>query len=258
MKLNDIYKAADKLAPFSLSAEYVAKLGYYDNSGIILDCGRDITGILFSLDLSKRSAMAAKQAGANCIFTHHPAIWEGVKRISLEENAALALCVREGISVISAHLNLDAAEGGIDECLMNGLGGETPLAIHEKLTDGGYGRVYDVHETPLERFAAQVAEEFCTSRLTVYGERAVSRVASFCGGGFTSAAIEFAREQNADTIVSSDGKHHLILEAVESGLNLVLLTHYAAENYGFIKFARRMKSELGRIPVYTFTDKRFL
>ena len=59
MKLKQIYEAADKLAPFALSEEYVTRLGYHDNSGVILDCGDEIEGILFSLDLSRGAVEAA-------------------------------------------------------------------------------------------------------------------------------------------------------------------------------------------------------
>ena len=260
MKCKQIYEIANSLAPFSLSEEYIKKLGYHDNSGIILDCGEEIRGIVFSLDLSKAAVSAAKNAGANCIFTHHPAIWKGVMKLEEGGNADNILtCIREKISVLSAHLNLDAAPGGIDESLMKGLGGEKPLAVYEELTGGGYGRVYTVERSTLEEFVERAKDTFSTDRVISYGSKKVRKVASFCGGGFEEGSLAFAIEKGVDTIVSSDAKHHLIAEAVERGLNVVLLTHYAAENYGFLRFAARMKSELrGSVPVYSFTDARLI
>ncbi len=260
MRCKHILEIANKIAPFSLSEEYISRLGYHDNSGIILDCGEEISGVVFSLDLSKAAIAAAKKAGANLIFTHHPAIWDGVMK--LEEGGSadtVVACIREHISVISAHLNLDAAPGGIDECLMKGLGGETALKTFEELTGGAYGRVYEVVRCSLEEFIALAKETFSTERILGYGNKKVRKVASFCGGGFTPGALDFAVRNGADTIVSSDAKHHLIAEAVERGLNVVLLTHYAAENYGFLRFAGRMKAELkGSVPVYSFTDARLI
>ena len=58
--------------------------------------------------------------------------------------------------------------------------------------------------------------------------------------------------------MSSDPKHHLVTAAAEKGLNLVILTHYAAENYGFRRFADSMKSKLRGTPCAVFTDARFL
>ncbi len=257
MKLNEIYEIADGLAPFALSKEYIERLGYHDNSGKMLDCGREIEGALFSLDLSCSAVEEAKARGCNLIFTHHPAIWQGVMQLTEEAAPALFSCVSEGISVLSAHLNLDAAEGGIDECLMRGLGGNAPLAVMERLTGGGYGRVYDVPPSSLTEFVQKAKERFLTERIVVYGDRPVRRVASFCGAGFSPQAIEFASDAGADTLVSSDAKHHLVAEAAERELNVVLLTHYAAECFGFKQFYARMKEKLG-IPCFFFADARLL
>ncbi len=256
MKLKEIYEIVDGIAPFILSKEYMAK-GMHDNSGVILDCGRDVTGVLFSLDLTPQAVKEAQKAGANLIITHHPAIWDGVMRITPEDTPALFGCVKEGISVLSAHLNLDAAKGGIDESLMRGLGGKEPAAVMEELSCGGYGRVYDVSPCSLADFSARAQETFQTDKLVVYGERDVRRVASFCGGGFTYSAIAFALGHGADTLVTSDGKHHIILEAAEKGLNVLHFTHYASENYGFSRFAETIKNKIG-LPCTFYTDRRFL
>lgn len=256
MKLKEIYDIVDGVAPFVLSKEYIQK-GMHDNSGLLLDCGKDITGVLFSLDLTPEAVGEAKRRGANLIITHHPAIWEGVMRITEADTPALFACVKEGISIISAHLNLDAAKGGIDESLMFGLGGTEPIAVMEQLSCGGYGRVYDVEGAPLGEFAARARAVFDTEKLAVYGEGEVRRVASFCGGGFSYAAIAFALEHGADTLVTSDGKHHIILEAVEKGLNVLHFTHYASENYGFTRFAETIETKIG-LPCAFYTDRRFL
>lgn len=252
MKLKDIFNAANELAPFALSEEYIEK-GHYDNSGVMLDCGREISGVLFSLDLSLAAVEEAQKRGCNAIFTHHPAIWEGVKHLDEAHSPVLFACVKAGISVLSAHLNLDAAENGIDEWLMRGLGGSEPLAVMDRLSRGGYGRVYEVSPVSLQDFLAHVRKEFQTERLVVYGQNPVKRVASFCGGGFEGQSLAFALENGADTLVSSDGKHHLIAEAVEKGLNVVLLTHYAAESYGFGRFCESMKGKLS-VPCIFFSD----
>ncbi|MDE7158532.1 MAG: Nif3-like dinuclear metal center hexameric protein, partial [Clostridiales bacterium] len=58
----------------------------------------------------------------------------------------------------------------------------------------------------------------------------------------------------------SDGKHHLVAQAVEAGLNVILLTHYAAENYGFHRFYENMKKLLEKSGVACeyCCDERFL
>ena len=93
MKLAEVYKLIDGIAPFSLSRDYCEKYGAYDNSGILVDCGREITGILFSLDCSLRAVAAAKEAGAELLVTHHPAIYAPLKRLGQDD--PVTACARE-------------------------------------------------------------------------------------------------------------------------------------------------------------------
>ena len=255
MRSKEIYDAVDELAPFALSREYCDTYGAYDNSGLILDCGGEVTGVLCSLDLCTRAVHEAEKAGCSLIFTHHPAIYRPIGCLRADD--PLTACAKAGISVLSAHLNLDCAPAGIDEELMLGLGGGSAVLMHP-LSGGGYGRAYDVREEPLAAFAERVRARFCTERAAVYGSRPVRRVASFCGAGMDEESVAFALKEGADTFVSSDGKHHLIAQLAEHDVNLVLLPHYAAEQYGFVRFVQNLKKKLKGLPVRVFTDERLL
>ncbi len=258
MRLKKIYEIADGLAPFSLSREWCELYDGYDNSGILLDCGEEISRILFSLDLSLAAIERAKQFGAQLIMTHHPAIYSPLKSLSASgEGKEILACARAGISVISAHLNLDCATDGIDESFMKGLGGEHALCVMERLSSGAYGRVFEVEETPFDEYVKAMKKTFQTQRITVYGNRPVKRVACFCGGGMDEKSVAFAAQNGADTFVSSDGKHHLVTAAVESGMNVLLLTHYASEVYGFHRYYEKIKEKSG-VPCEFFTDERYL
>ena len=74
MKLSEIYKIADGLAPKALSDEMCQKYGWYDNSGILVDAGEETESILFSLDLTMGAVEEAIAMGAKLIILHHPAI----------------------------------------------------------------------------------------------------------------------------------------------------------------------------------------
>lgn len=254
MKLIEIYQKVDQVAPFVLSREMMQG-GAYDNSGILLDSGEEVKSVLFSLDLSRAAAEEAIQTGANCVITHHPAIYAPLKKIT--KSSAVGMCMRAGISVISAHLNLDAAPGGIDESLMHALGGTKEEQIMQKLSLGGYGRVYEVPVCSMQELMARVKEEMHGERVISYGNAPVRRIASFCGGGLDEEALDFAIESGADTVVSSEGRHHLLVAAVEAGLNILLLTHACSEEYGFTRFYLRMREELNISCAY-YAEKRFL
>lgn len=260
MFLKTIYDFADSLAPFALSKEYCERFGARDNSGVQLDCGGEIKSVLFSLDLSEAAIARAKEIKANCIITHHPAIFNPLYSLEAEGRGKEILeCVMAGISVLSSHLNLDCAAGGIDDSLMQGLGGKQAERTMHALTGGGYGKVYPVVEKSFGEFLKETAKQFRTDRMIFYGNGKVKKVASFCGAGTDEDTVRFATGSGADTFVSSDGKHHLVKELVEKGLNVVLLTHYAAENYGFTRYYEKFEKLLkGNVRCELFTDERFL
>ena len=248
MKLKEIYKRIDAAYPKRLSDDYVAAYGGRDNSGILIDEGREITGALFSLDFSQGAISAAEQAGANLIVTHHPAIFFPVSNLRAEDplGARLLRAVGAGIGVISMHLNIDCAPGGTDESLARALGAEGPLPPVDTVEGGGYGRIFDVAPQSFSAFLAHLKAELHTERVFAYGaERTLSRAASFCGAGLDGAAISAAKAGGAQVVVSADIRHNCICDALESGLNVVQLTHYSSENYGFKKIYQTLKDTLG-------------
>ena len=250
MKLTEILHILEReVAPVALSDAFCKKYGMYDNSGIIIDCGKDISGALFSLDLSSKAVAAAIEKGFNLIVTHHPAIYGGVSRINF--NDPIAKCLKNGISVISMHLNFDAAPEGIDYFLMRGLGGEQ-AEISAPVDGGGYGRVYAVKEACFGEYFNMVT---FSERALAYGDKLkkIKKVASFCGAGFDDHNMAFTVSRGADVFVSSDLKHHEISGLLEKGINVIHLTHYSAENYGFNMIYNKIKERL-QLPAEYFCD----
>ncbi len=252
MKLNEIYKIADSIAPKRLSDEYCAASGAYDNSGVLLDAGDEIVGILCALDFTESAVDKAIALGANLLITHHPAIYGKIGDIRVGEplGRKIIQCIQNGISVISMHLNLDCAIDGIDESLMQGVrlasGAKREAAgfeILHKISQGGYGKAYDVEEIALGKLVENINKEFETERTLVYGDRnkKIRRVASFCGAGGDVESVDFAKECGADLFISSDVKHHILIYAKEMGLATAVLSHAAAETYGFKKYYEKIR-----------------
>ena len=239
MKITDVFKILDNYAPLDYSAEFCKKYGAYDNSGIIVNNSSDITGVVFSLDLTVNAINEAEKRGCNLIVTHHPAIYKPINAIS--ESDALYLAINKGIGVISMHLNLDSCNLGTDYYLAKGLG-----AINEEILmpvfSYGYGRKFEVNKT-LNEIVSNYKTEFKSDKVFVYGnlDKKIKTVASFCGAGFGDE--EFNLSKTVDLIVSADIPHHMILKAVESGKCVMQITHYASEIYGFKKFYESINIE---------------
>lgn len=257
MEFNELYKMIEDVAPVALSDEYCKLYGAYDNSGIIINCDRTVKGVLFSLDFSMKAVNESRERGFNVIVTHHPAIYGGISRLDIPQDphaAAIADCIKRGVSVVSMHLNMDAAKEGIDHYLMRGFGGQEPV-IMEPVKGGGYGRVYDVTATTLSELSEKVRRTFATQRALVYGDKTktIRRIASFCGAGCSETSIEFAIKNGANLFVSSDMKHHEIANLISRGINVIVLTHYSAEYYGFNKICSGIIEKL-KVPAAIFCD----
>ncbi|MGN0814542.1 MAG: Nif3-like dinuclear metal center hexameric protein [Candidatus Coproplasma sp.] len=258
MKLYDVFNLLEsEVAPVALSDEFCALCNAYDNSGVLIENDGEITGIVFSLDFSVDAVNVAKEKGYNLIVTHHPAIYNGVYKITPSGDplsAAIAECIRHGIGVISMHLNFDSANEGIDYHLMRGVGGREAQLSH-KLSCGGYGRSYEIPAISFGDLCEKVKREFNTDRAEFYGDKdkQIRKVASFCGAGVNGTEINFALKQGVQAVVSSDMPHHIITEFYYRGICVIKLTHYSSEVYGFSRIAEKIISKLP-FPAEIFVD----
>ena len=109
-----IYEAIDRLAPFFLSMDF-------DNTGILVgDRQKKVERALLALDCTKEVLRQAKELGAQLIITHHPIIFHPIKRVN--EDSLVYHLLRSDIAVISAHTNLDIAQGGVNDLLAKRIG----------------------------------------------------------------------------------------------------------------------------------------
>ena len=94
----------------------------WDNVGLLVDAGHPVTAITTALDITADVVRDAAAAGCELIVSHHPVIFDPMHRIAADDIPALL--IREGISAICMHTNLDAAQGGVNDTLAGLLGME--------------------------------------------------------------------------------------------------------------------------------------
>lgn len=257
LKIDKLKEVLEEFAPLSLSLKMIEK-GDYDNSGIIIKSSDTVNGVLFCLDLTGKCVSLAKEKGINTIVTHHPAIYSPIKALSFcDDTATILYAIKEGLNVISMHLNLDVADEGIDQSLAEALGAKTTRIISLIDQKHGYGREFEA-EGDITDIVARIKTTLCTDKILVYGEGKAGVVASFCGGGASSAQSAVLNGDTvADTIVTSDMPHHVIKALLEKGKNIILIPHYVAEEYGFKKFFLHALERLSGEQTEYFEDKRF-
>lgn len=206
--VRDIFAQMDQWAPFETQMDF-------DNAGFLVGRGeREVRKILVSLDITEPVADEAAEWGADLIVAHHPVIFHPVKRLTDETptgRTLLALAER-GIAAICAHTNLDAAQGGVNDCLARVLELGDPEQLHQDgtLPDGapyGIGRVGTAHRPGLTagQYAAYVKSRLGAASVRYTdGGKPVSRVA--VGGGSCGSMLEDARKAGCDTFVTADVK----------------------------------------------------
>ncbi len=252
MKIKDWIQAWEKRVPTSLQEDW-------DNSG--LQAGRvdrDLSGIVFSLDVTQEAINTAKENGANLLVTHHPILFTGAKEISERRKATAYIleCIEEGITIYAAHTNFDKVAGGVNDVLADlcGLEDIEPLeaSVDDINQDGSLGRLGTVAKTTLDAYGDWLKERIALDHLLIYGDSAkeISKVAVVGGSGASYA--DLALEKGADLLITGDVKYHDAVDAVEAGLALIDLGHYESEKPALDVMAawtREISPEINQITV---------
>ena len=111
MKINDVIKSLENIAPLSLQESY-------DNAGLIIGNPEDeCTGIITSLDVTEAIIKEAIQKKCNLIVAHHPLIFKGLKKLNGEnyvERTVIA-AIKNNIAIYAIHTNLDNIIEGVNK-----------------------------------------------------------------------------------------------------------------------------------------------
>lgn len=245
MKNGEIFDYLCGLAPLELQMSF-------DNAGFLIgDKSADVSRVLLSLDVTDKVIDEAIETGAGLIVSHHPVIFNPLRSVLDEsaEQARICKLIRNGISVISMHTNLDIADGGVNDVLLSLLG----AAFTDYLDDEHCGRIGVLEEEiPLSDFL-----DLCKNKLNVTGLRyvdggkRVKRLAVMGGAGGDEFRTAF--EKGCDTYVTADVKYHQFLEASELGLNLIDADHFCTENPVMLMLCDKLA---GAFPSVSFSVSR--
>ena len=186
----------------------------WDNVGhLVGDPEQEVERILVALDITERVVQEAIDCGAQLIVSHHPVMnvrWHEREMQTLRPDTrlggVLTTLVKNDISAICMHTNLDAADGGVNDCLAKKLG----LNDVFLLNDEKIGRIGTLScEKGLEEFLRDVIELLgCDGACGEYIPQAIA--------------------QGCDTFVTSDLRYNDFLDT--RGLNLIDAGHFPTEN----------------------------
>lgn len=118
MKLKDFTSYLDSAIPLAYQESY-------DNSGLQVGLpDQEITSAMICLDVTEKVVSEAIQSECNLLISHHPLIFNGIKRITGNTSTEKILyeAVKNDIAIYSAHTNLDMLSNGVSHKMAEKIG----------------------------------------------------------------------------------------------------------------------------------------
>ena len=258
MKVKDIIKVIEDFAPLAIQEGW-------DNSGLCVGSPDDeVSSVLLALDCTPELVDEAVSCGADMIVTHHPLIFSGLKRISLDDMVGNVVikAVKAGISIYAAHTNADKVLEGVSGAMAARLGLHHVSVLDEDGEGTGLGAVGDLPEPmSAEQALAFVKERFGLKvvKSSRPVECMISRIA-MCGGSGGSL-IGAAKKAGAQLYISGDISYHNFF--TQDGFMIMDVGHYESEidiveilfsliKKNFPTFAVRITQNINSNPIYYF------
>lgn len=224
MIAREISDIIEEFAPISLQESW-------DNSGFCIgDSAKEVNSVLIGLDCTPSLVEEAISVGADMIITHHPLIFNGVKRISSEtlEGRIIIEAIKNDIVIYSAHTNIDKVIGGVSGQMAKRLDLEDVEILDVDVDNYGLGVVGNL-KSPVkakdlvQTIKKQFSLEFIKS--SEVKDVLVNRIA-LCGGSGKSL-IPKAISSRADIYITGDVSYHDFLSNPD--LLIIDIGHFESE-----------------------------
>ena len=214
-----VYDLIGEIAPYETAEDY-------DNVGLLVGrYDRSVSRILCSLDITMEMVEEALRLGAELIVTHHPLMFHARKNLREGEPEADILCslVREKLSLISAHTNLDQTVYSGSASVARGLGLSDIRQYDPFVFLGDFAPEKSAGEV-----AAMLRERF-QAPVRMYGdEKRPIRTLALCGGAYGMGYLD-AEKAGAQAYLTGEIRHSDITDAVARGIVIFDAGHYASE-----------------------------
>jgi len=240
MNIKELYDHLCDLAPKELSCQW-------DNDGLMAaaDLSREVKRVLISLDATEAAVKYAAEHGFDVLLTHHPMIFKGPKNVtplSLDGRRIIA-SLTGGVTVMSFHTRLDAAENGVNDelCRVLGLEADGVFGDEEAPT---LGRLATLPEgMTLRELAAHVKRSLgapMVKLITLDPDQVVTRIA-LCGGdgkSFTYPALH----EGAEVLITGNSSYNAAQDGAECGIATIEAGHFETEEPVCAVLAEKMKA----------------
>ena len=247
MKIKQVVDALEHYAPLPLQEGY-------DNAGLQVGLTEavEMSGALLCLDVTEEVVEEAVQKGCNLIVSHHPLIFRKLARISDENyvQRTVRKAIKNDVSIVSMHTNMDAATGGVNFKIAEKLGlrnvrffgGEKEVngvkggeGVMGEIADEAIEASSDLKERFSEGIAADDLILMLRDRFRVESvqcnellRRPIRKVA-LCGGA-GSFLLDAAIAAGADAFITGEMHYHEFF-GHEQEIQICVIGHYQSEQF---------------------------
>lgn len=230
VNIQRIMDCMESLAPEKLKENW-------DNVGLLVgeSNGKDVSRILFALDVNDGVIDEAIKKECQLIITHHPVIFSSIKNVNDRTplGRRIIRLIKNNISVFSAHTNFDTCSQGTNATLAKLLELENIENLCTPVYDNdGLGKVGTIkEEMKFIDFAQRVKSLLMLQNITITGnrEKVVRKVGMCTGSGADGELMTLAKNAGCDVYITGDVKFHNAQFANDIDLCLIDGTHYGTE-----------------------------
>ncbi|KAK8791039.1 hypothetical protein WA158_005670 [Blastocystis sp. Blastoise] len=251
MALRNVWKVMEKLAPLRFAEKW-------DNVGVLIDSFSDPRvskegkyHLLLCNDVNEQIVDEAIDFEAAAIISYHPIIFRGIKKVTPNDRISriVVKCIQNNIAIYSPHTACDAAPGGVNDWIVEGLGpivSSEPIDKNDEDPHYGCGRLVVLQEPypSLDTMIQQLKTHFGIPHVQVASELPFStpiKTVAVCAGSGNSVICG----KKADLYVSGELEHHNILDAIANNTSVIVCNHSNSER-GYLKeLKNKLEQELG-------------
>ncbi len=231
MKIKEVIAALEQFAPLPLQEDY-------DNAGLQLGLTEaEVSGALLCLDVTEETVAEAVEKGCNLVVSHHPLLFRGLKQIVDADSVqrTVKMAIKNDVTIVSMHTNLDNAVGGVNWKIAEKLGLETGRqgvqgvqgVRGEKcgLYVGTFAKPLSANDFMSLLKTRMEAQCVMTNELL---KREIRKVA-ICGGA-GSFMLDDAIAQGADAFVTGEMHYHEYF-GHDQEIQIAVIGHYESEHF---------------------------
>ncbi len=233
-----------------LETKYPKEAAYeWDNVGVqVGSLNQRARKVLITLDVTKEVIKEAVEQKVDLIISHHPLIFTPLMNVQVETPRGWMInqLIKHSIALYSMHTNYDVSDGGMNDVFSKRLGLYEPILLDDEI---GIGRIGFIDELPFEAFVQKLKTEFNIEQIRLIGtpRPIIKKVALSLGSG--SHHMNPAKRKNADVFITGDVTYHSALDAIQMGLTILDIGHYAEKIFKEAVFEDLTK---------TFSEVQFL